>query len=263
MISAERIAGKKRIVVKVGSSSITGENESNLDLIVDFAMRLKQMGTEVILVSSGAIATAMPLIGLSVKPEDLATSQALASIGQARLMSRYDKSLARYGTMPGQILLTVENLREATSAHHASRALEKLIEIGVLPIVNENDSVATQEIRFGDNDQLAARVAALADADLLVLFSDVDALYDRPPSESGATPIEFVAFGDELDGVVVSGTSTGYGTGGALTKLSAARLATGAGVAVLLTSTANVETVDSVGCMHTYFEPGPKSQETN
>ena len=261
MISADRIAGQKRIVVKVGSSSITGVNEANLDLIVDFAIRLQKAGSEVILVSSGAIATAMPLIGLSVKPDDVATSQALASIGQARLMSRYEKSLARYDSMPGQILLTVENLDEETSAWHASRALEKLIEIGVLPIINENDSVATAEIRFGDNDQLAARVAALANADLLILFSDVDALYDRPPSEAGAMPIELVSFGDELAGVVVSGTSTGYGTGGALTKLSAARLATQAGVGVILTSTANVGIVDSIGCMHTYFEPDPNFKE--
>lgn len=129
-----------------------------------------EQGKEVILVSSGAIATASPLIGLAAKPEDLATSQALASIGQARLMGRYERSLARHDRLPGQVLLTVENIADEQSSENASRALERLISLGVLPIINENDSVATQEIRFGDNDQLAARVAILTGADLLILF---------------------------------------------------------------------------------------------
>lgn len=255
MKTSERIAAANRVVVKVGSSSITGSNEANLDLIVDFAMKLMDQGKQVILVSSGAIATAMPLIGLTVKSEDLATSQALASIGQAKLMGRYERSLARYGKMPGQILLTVDNLDQDSSRINALRALERLIEIGVLPIINENDSVATNEIRFGDNDQLAAKVAALAEADLLVLFSDVDALYTMPPSDPAAQPIAVVAYGDDLSSIQVSGTSTGYGTGGALTKLAAARLATDAGVGVLLTSTQNVEVVISSDCRHTWFVP--------
>lgn len=255
MKTSDRISNANRIVVKVGSSSITGTNESNLDLIVDFSVKLMEQGKQVILVSSGAIATAMPLIGLTVRSEDLATSQALASIGQAKLMGRYERSLARFGKMPGQILLTVENLDQDASRSNASRALERLIEIGVLPIINENDSVATNEIRFGDNDQLAARVAALAEADLLILFSDVDALYTRPPSDPLAEPIANVEHGDDLASIQVSGTSTGYGTGGALTKLAAARLATDAGVGVLLTSTANVQSVLADDCRHTWFAP--------
>lgn len=255
MKTSDRISNANRIVVKVGSSSITGANESNLDLIVDFSVKLMEQGKQVILVSSGAIATAMPLIGLTVRSEDLATSQALASIGQAKLMGRYERSLARFGKMPGQILLTVENLDQDASRSNASRALERLIEIGVLPIINENDSVATNEIRFGDNDQLAARVAALAEADLLILFSDVDALYTRPPSDPLAEPIANVEHGDDLASIQVSGTSTGYGTGGALTKLAAARLATDAGVGVLLTSTANVQSVLADDCRHTWFAP--------
>ena len=255
MKTSDRLSSANRIVVKVGSSSITGANESNLDLIVDFAVKLMEQGKQVILVSSGAIATAMPLIGLTVKSEDLATSQALASIGQAKLMGRYERSLARFGKMPGQILLTVDNLDQVASRRNASRALERLIEIGVLPIVNENDSVATNEIRFGDNDQLAAKVATLAEADLLILFSDVDALYTRPPSDPEAQPIAIVEHGDDLGSIQVSGTSTGYGTGGALTKLAAARLATDAGVGVLLTSTANVQSVLAEDCRHTWFAP--------
>ena len=255
MKTSDRLSSANRIVVKVGSSSITGANESNLDLIVDFAVKLMEQGKQVILVSSGAIATAMPLIGLTVKSEDLATSQALASIGQAKLMGRYERSLARFGKMPGQILLTVDNLDQVASRSNASRALERLIEIGVLPIINENDSVATNEIRFGDNDQLAAKVATLAEADLLILFSDVDALYTRPPSDPEAEPIAIVEHGDDLASIQVSGTSTGYGTGGALTKLAAARLATDAGVGVLLTSTANVQSVLAEDCRHTWFAP--------
>ncbi|MEY4558660.1 MAG: glutamate 5-kinase [Actinomycetota bacterium] len=255
MQTFERIHASRRVVVKVGSSSITGANETNLDLLVDFLVRLQKQGKEVVLVSSGAIATAMPIIGLTVRSEDLATSQALASIGQAKLMGRYERSLARYDLLPGQMLLTVDNLDQESSSENAMRALERLLEIGVIPIINENDSVATQEIRFGDNDQLAARVALLANADLLILFSDIDALYTKPPTEPGAEPIAVVSFGQDLSALEVSGTSTGYGTGGALTKLAAAQLATAGGVGVLLTSTANITDIDTADCRNTWFEP--------
>ncbi|NBU22396.1 MAG: glutamate 5-kinase [Actinobacteria bacterium] len=248
------IASARRIVIKVGSSSITGVNESQLDLIVDLATRLMKT-KEVILVSSGAIATASPIIGLTAKPEDLATSQALASIGQARLMSRYEASLSRYGKLPGQVLLTVDNLSDQQSAENALGALERLLELGVLPIINENDSVATQEIRFGDNDQLAAQVAALVNADLLILFSDIEALYTKPPTQPGAEPIPVVPFAGSLEGVEIEGTSTGYGTGGALTKVAAARLATEMGVGVILTSTKHASEIDSKDHIHTWFEP--------
>lgn len=258
MRTSDRLAKARRVVVKVGSSSITGANEANLDQLVDFLVRLRRLDKEVILVSSGAIATAMPIIGLTVRSEDLATSQALASIGQAKLMGRYERSLARYDLLPGQMLLTVDNLDHESTTENAMRALERLLEIGVIPIINENDSVATQEIRFGDNDQLAARVSLLANADLLVLFSDVDALYTKPPSEPGAEPIERVSFGQDLSELQVSGTSTGYGTGGALTKLAAAQLATAGGVGVLLTSTVNIDVIDVSDCRNTWFEPADR-----
>lgn len=250
-----RVLNAQRIVIKVGSSSITGENEPNLDKIVDLAVELLDQGKSVILVSSGAIATAAPLLGLTAKAEDLPTSQALACIGQARLMGRYERSLARHGKLPGQLLLTVDNLTEEITSSNALMALERLIEIGVLPIINENDSVATQEIRFGDNDQLAARVSILASADLLILLSDVDSLYTKPPKEAGAERIALVEYGEDLSGIEVSGTSTGYGTGGALTKLAAARTATAHRVAVLLTETSNVTKLSKTDCNHTFFEP--------
>lgn len=255
MTTSQNISDAVRVVVKIGSSSITGDNANQLDLIVDLCVRLMTAGKQVVLVSSGAIATASPLIGLAAKPEDLATSQALASIGQARLMGRYERSLARHDRIPGQVLLTVENIADLQSSENASRALERLIELGVLPIINENDSVATQEIRFGDNDQLAARVAILVQADLLILFSDIDSLYTKPPGEQGAARISTVEFGQDLSSIQVSGTSTGYGTGGALTKVAAAELATEASIPVILTSAANASTIDLQDVIHTLFLP--------
>ena len=259
MSTVERLSQAKRIVIKIGSSSITGANEHNLDLIVDFVAQQVAEGTEVIVVSSGAIATAAPLIGLTVKSEDLATSQALASIGQARLMGRFERSLARHNLIPGQILLTVDNLDEEQPRTNASRALERLLEIGVVPIINENDSVATQEIRFGDNDRLASRVSLLARADLLILLSDVDSLYSRPPQEEGAERILSVMQGDDLSHIQVSGTSTGYGTGGALTKLAAARYAAEGGVGVILTATELVGELATGNPNHTWFEPNAEA----
>lgn len=253
MSNIDKISEASRIVLKVGSSSITGQNEGQLDSIVDLCVRLMSAGKEVVLVSSGAIATASPLIGLTAKPEDLATSQALASIGQARLMGRYERSLARHDRIPGQVLLTVENIADIQSSENASMALERLISLGVLPIINENDSVATQEIRFGDNDQLAAKVAILVSADLLILLSDIDSLYTKLPTEPGAERIHEVQFGDNLEGLEVSGTSTGYGTGGAITKVVAATLATQAGIEVVLTAASNAERLDSENVNHTLF----------
>ena len=255
MSSVQKIAAAKRIVLKVGSSSITGGNEQNLQLIADFANRMAKAGKELIVVSSGAIATAAPLLGLTIKSEDLPTSQALASIGQAKLMGRYERALSVHGLMPGQILLTVDNLEQSQTAQNALLALERLLEIGVVPIINENDSVATSEIRFGDNDQLAAKVAKLVSADLFILLSDIDSLYTKPPGEPGAMRLEVVSAEFDLNSIEVSGTSTGYGTGGAITKLVAARLATAAGIGVLLTETSNISRLDTENLTHTWFEP--------
>ena len=255
MSSVSAISNAKRIVLKVGSSSITGPNEPNLQLIADFAKRMQLAGKELVVVSSGAIATAAPLLGLTIKSEDLPTSQALASIGQARLMGRYERALATHNIIPGQILLTVDNLELSNTAQNALLAIDRLLEIGVLPIINENDSVATSEIRFGDNDQLAAKVATLIKADLLILLSDIDSLYTKPPGEPGAERLAVVPFDFDIDSIQVSGTSTGYGTGGAVTKLVAARLANQAGISVILTETSQVAVMDTQDIIHTRFEP--------
>lgn len=248
------LVSAKRVVVKVGSSSISGENQHKIEKLVDALAAAHKTGQEVILVTSGAIATGMPLLKLESKPEDLATSQALASVGQGRLISRYQTSLERYDLIAGQVLLTAQDLEGAETRENAKRAMERLVSLRVIPIVNENDTVATAEIRFGDNDRLAALVAVLVDADALILLSDVDALYDMPPSKLGAKRIERVAFGDELAGVEIGGSGSTVGTGGAVTKVSAAKVATEAGVSVLLTSSdlvAEALTGQNVG---TWFE---------
>jgi glutamate 5-kinase len=248
------LAKAKRVVVKVGSSSISGANEGKIEHLVDALAAAHGRGVEVILVSSGAIATGLPLLNLSEKPDDLATQQALASVGQSRLISRYQSSLERFNIVAGQVLLTSGDMEEEETRLNAKRAMDKLVSLRVLPIVNENDTVATAEIRFGDNDRLAALVAVLVEADALVLLSDVDALYDMPPTKPGAKRIDTVAFGEDLSNVEVGGSSSSVGTGGAVTKVGAAKLATESGVSVLLTSTENVAAALEGLAVGTWFE---------
>lgn len=248
------LANAKRVVVKVGSSSISGANEGKIEHLVDALAAAHARGVEVILVSSGAIATGLPLLNLTEKPEDLATQQALASVGQSRLISRYQTSLERFKIIAGQVLLTSGDMEEEETRLNAKRAMDKLVSLRVLPIVNENDTVATAEIRFGDNDRLAALVAVLVEADALVLLSDVDALYDMPPTKPGAKRIDRVAFGADLSEVEVGGSSSAVGTGGAVTKVGAAKLATDSGVSVLLTSTDNVAAALEGQTVGTWFE---------
>jgi glutamate 5-kinase len=249
------IASARRIVVKVGSSSISGENAGQIAPLVDAIATVHARGADIVLVSSGAIATGMPFLRLDDRPADLATQQAAAAVGQSVLIFRYQESLDRYGIVAGQVLLTAGDLAAPDHRENAQRAMERLLGLRLLPIVNENDTVATHEIRFGDNDRLAALVARLVDADLLLLLSDVDALYTRPPEEPGAQRIEHVAFGDELEGVEIGSTGTGVGTGGAVTKVAAARLAAEAGTGVLLTSTAQVARALAGDHVGTWFAP--------
>ncbi len=251
---ARDIPTAKRIVVKVGSSSISGENVNQLETLVAGLAEAHGRGSEVVLVSSGAIATGMPLLKLESKPDDLATSQALASVGQSRLIARYQIELEKSKIVAGQVLFTTADLEQTETRDNAKRAMERLLELRVLPIVNENDTVATQEIRFGDNDNLAAQVAILLEADVLILLSDIDALYDRPPVIEGAQRIEWVTFEDNLDGIEIGETSTGYGTGGARTKVSAAKLANRSGIPVLLTDTHKVSEALAGGRVGTWFE---------
>jgi glutamate 5-kinase len=227
------------VVVKVGSSSLTsasvGLDPDRVDALVDALEGERARGGDVVLVSSGAIAAGLAPLGLPRRPRDLATLQAAASVGQTQLVERYATSFGRYGRTVGQVLLTVDDVVRRAHYRNAQRTLDKLLQLGVVPVINENDTVATHEIRFGDNDRLAALVAHLVQADLLVLLSDVDGLYDGDPRQGGARLIPEINGEADLAGVQIGGTGSGVGTGGMSTKVEAARIATAAGVPVVLT----------------------------
>ncbi len=232
----------RRIVVKVGSSSLTtirgGISEQSVAALVDTLASRVNEGTEIVLVSSGAIAAGLAPLGLAKRPRDLATQQAAASVGQGLLMARYTQAFGAHGVTVSQVLLTADDLVRRTQYKNAHRALEKLLHLGVVPVVNENDTVATHEIRFGDNDRLAALVAHLVHADALVLLSDVDSVYTGPPSEGGER-IAHIRDAADLEGVQIgSGGVAGVGTGGMATKIEAASIAAGSGIPALVTSTA-------------------------
>ena len=231
----------QRLVVKVGSSSISGERAHQMAGLVHALATARNRGQDVVLVSSGAIATGMPYLELNDRPLDLATQQAAAAVGQNLLMRRYQDLFDEFGVITGQVLLTVGDLESDPHRSNALRTIERLLGLGIVPIVNENDTVATQEIRFGDNDRLAALVAELVEADALVLLSDVDAIYTKPPSDPEAEPIPVVEPGDDLSWIhVESAVVNSVGTGGAVTKVSAARMASAAGIPVLVTATNQV-----------------------
>jgi glutamate 5-kinase len=245
----------RRIVVKVGSSSISGENAAQIDLIVEALAVTHARGVEVVLVSSGAIATGLPFLKLDARPDDLATQQAAAAVGQNVLIYRYQDSLDRFGITAGQVLLTAGDLENPTHRGNAESAMDRLLSLRILPIVNENDTVATHEIRFGDNDRLAALVAMLVKADALILLSDVDSLYTRPPHEAGAERIAHVGYGQNLDGVEFGSIgAAGVGTGGAATKVTAAHLATEAGIPVLVTAATMISDALAGAEIGTWFE---------
>jgi glutamate 5-kinase len=253
--SREQIPQATRIVVKVGSSSISGANAGHIEHLVDALAQAHARGAEVVLVSSGAIATGLPYLHLDQRPEDLATQQAAAAVGQNVLIYRYQDSLDRYDIVAGQVLLTAGDMENPIHRENAQRAMQRLLGLRILPIVNENDTVATHEIRFGDNDHLAALVAGLINADVMVLLSDVDALYTRPPHEPGAERISHVSAEDDLERVVVGDIgSAGVGTGGAATKIAAALLARSTGTPVLITSASNVASALNGSDVGTWFD---------
>ncbi len=238
---ADLVSAARRIVVKVGSSSLTtaagGIDPARVRRLVEVLAAARDGGAEVVLVSSGAIAAGLAPLGLSSRPRALAAQQAAASVGQGLLAHRYQEEFARHGIVTGQVLLTVDDVMRRASYRNAHQTFAKLIELGVVPIVNENDTVATSEIRFGDNDRLAALVAHLVHADLLVLLSDVDGLYDGPPSRPGSRLVPLVRSEADLAAVTIGAAgAAGVGTGGMTTKVDAARIATGAGIDVVLTS---------------------------
>ncbi len=261
VLERDGIRSAARVVVKVGSSSISGENAAKVGPIVEALAAAHARGVEVVLVSSGAIATGMPYLQLESRPSDLATQQAAAAVGQNMLIYRYQDALRPFAITAGQVLLTAGDLENPTPRSNARRAMERLLGLRILPIVNENDTVATHEIRFGDNDRLAALVAELIAADALILLSDIENLYTRPPGEPGAEPLDVIAYGEDLSALEFgSVVVNSVGTGGAATKVSAARLAAAAGIGVLVTSADLVAEALEGGPVGTWFAPNPVSR---
>ena len=263
----EQVTSASRIVVKVGSSSLTtaegGIDPARVRALVETLAKVRARGAEVVLVSSGAIAAGLAPLGLVRRPRDLATQQAAASVGQGLLVHRYTEEFARHGQTVGQVLLTVDDVTRRSHYRNAYRTFAKLLEMGALPIVNENDTVATSEIRFGDNDRLAALVAHLVHADLLLLLSDVEGLYDGHPSEPGTSLLSEVSSDDDLEGVTIGKAgAAGIGTGGMQTKVEAARIATGAGIPVVLTSADRVSRALAGEQVGTMFHPTGRRRPT-
>ena len=229
------IAAARRVVVKVGSSSLAsthaGLNMDRLNELVDVLSARQLRGSEMILVSSGAIAAGLEPLRFTHRPVDVAQQQAAAAVGQGLLMSAYTQAFAAHGIRAAQVLLTKEDLARKNSYANALRAFGALTRLQVVPVVNENDTVATREIRFGDNDHLAALVAELVRADALILLSDVDGLYTSHPADPDSEHLSFVPRIADLD-VDAAQPGSNVGSGGMVTKLEAARLATAAGIPV-------------------------------
>jgi glutamate 5-kinase len=216
-------------VVKVGSSSLRGTDgrldRAQVENLAEQVVAARAAGTQVVLVSSGAVAAGMGLLGFERRPLDLATLQAAAAVGQGELIQAYQRVLASHGLTSGQILLSQDDFVRRSRYLNARTTLRRLLELGALPIVNENDAITTEELAYGDNDHLAALVASMLDAQVLVLLSDVAGLYDRPPSVAGARLIERVDDIDALDMSAIGGVGSYVGSGGMRTKVESSRVA--------------------------------------
>ncbi len=261
----ESIAAARRVVVKVGSSAITSSHgnaetppldAAHIDALVDAIAQRHATGTQLVLVSSGAIAAGFGRLGLRAKPRDMAGKQASASVGQMLLVSGYAASFARHDMEAGQVLLSADDVLRRGHYRNAQRTLDRLLALRALPVVNENDTVATDEIKFGDNDRLAALVAHVVHADALLLLSDVAGLYTEDPRRSGAQLVHHVSGEADLVDVTAgrSGRS-GIGSGGMASKLAAARTATAAGVHVVLSGVEQARAAMAGEPVGTYFTP--------
>lgn len=249
----DRLKEKKRIVIKIGSSSLTQPETGRLDLIkLEILVReisnLRNQGKEVVLVSSGAIMVGRNALGFKERPQRLAEKQACASVGQARLMMIYQKLFMEYNQIASQVLMTKNTMVDDLNRMNAKNTFNELLAMGVIPIVNENDTIATYEIEFGDNDTLSAVVAALIKADLLILLSDIDGLFtDDPHNNPDAAFIDVVeSLDDHLLAMGKGSTGSNVGTGGMATKLSAAKVATGAGADMVIANGADFHIIHKI-----------------
>ncbi len=247
----ECLKDKKRIVVKIGSSSLTHKDTGFIDLtklekLVRVLTNLRNSGKEVVLVSSGAIAVGRKTIGVD-KDNSLPTKQACAAVGQAKLMMIYQKLFSEYNQNVAQILLTKVTMQSEEPRNNAKNTFNRLLELGVIPIVNENDTISTYEIQFGDNDRLSAIVSSLIDADLLILLSDIDGLYtDDPNVNKDAKFVEIVENLEEIADMGKNTSSSAVGTGGMSAKIVAARIATKSGIDMIIANGKDVRVIEKI-----------------
>lgn len=236
----ERLRSKKRVVIKIGSSSLTHDITGNLNMqklekLVRTICDLHNQGMEVVLVSSGAIAVGRKALGLIERPQSISMRQACAAIGQANLMMIYQKLFSEYHQLSAQVLMTKNTMTDALARHNAKNTFDELLQLGVVPIVNENDTVATYEIEFGDNDKLSAVVAGLIGADLLILLSDIDGLFtDDPNKNPDARFIDIVPEITPELALMGKDSQSNVGTGGMASKIAAARIATDSGADMVI-----------------------------
>ncbi len=264
-----QLRNRKRIVIKLGSSSLvhpeTGRlNLTKLDVLAREVTDLCNSGKEVILVSSGAIAVGRAAMGLDIC-RTLQEKQACAAIGQVRLMAIYQKLFSEYGRTTAQVLMDKKTVTDPESRVHARNTFEELLSLGVIPIVNENDTVSTYDIEFGDNDRLSAVVVALVRADLLLLLSDIDGLYTDDPraNEHAAFIHEVEALNEELLQMAKGSTGSRFGTGGMTTKLLAADIATSAGADMIIASSEDFHILHRLVAgedLGTLFRANPKEE---
>ena len=257
------------IVVKIGTSSLTQANGqiaiATIASLVETLTTLRQKGHRVVLVSSGAVGVGCVRLNLSERPRKMALKQAIAAVGQGRLMRTYDDLFSSLGQPIAQVLLTRRELMERNSYVNASNTFEELLNLEVIPIVNENDTIAVDELKFGDNDTLSALVASLIKADWLFLLTDVDRLYSADPRVvPDATPIDKVSSSEfnQLQ-VTAGGSGSSWGTGGMATKLAAARIATSSGVTMVITQGKQPQNIIKViegEALGTKFEPQSRSE---
>jgi len=242
---AEEIKNSQRIVIKVGTSTLTyATGKMNLKRMDRLAMVLSDLhnqGKEIILVTSGAIGVAVGKLGLKEKPSETRYKQAVAAVGQCELMYLYDKFFSEYNNTVAQILLTKEDVSIPKRKRNTQNTFNALIEMGIIPIVNENDTIAVDEIEFGDNDTLSAIVADFIDADLLVLFSDIDGLYDSDPHKNREAKLIETVYDISSVKDLAGGVGSNRGTGGMITKLDAAEIATSAGINMIITNGENID----------------------
>lgn len=248
----EQLARKNRIVVKIGSSSLVHSNTQNLDYVkleklVRFLCDLRNQGKDVILVSSGAIGVGAKSLGLFERPRTTSLKQACAAVGQGQLMMVYQKLFSEYHQVSAQVLLTFDVITSEERRRNSVNTFNELLQLGIIPVVNENDTVATEEIEFGDNDTLSAIVAALVKADCLVIMSDIDGLYtDDPHYNKDAVLIsEVEEINDELR-AMAKGAATSLGTGGMATKIAAASIATAVGADMIILNGERIEILNEL-----------------